>query len=543
VTNADIPGADIPASDISGAELRWDDAWRERTWSALAGPWDLVVVGGGIVGAGILRAAAHAGVRALLLERSDFASGTSSRSSQLVHGGLRYLAQGQVGLARSAVTERERLLRDAPGLVTPLDFLFPFYEGDRGKRLGYAGALTAYDALAGRRPRHGVSAPDFALLAPNVHPVEMIAGLRYQEAQTDDARLVLRVLREAVGGGASALNYAPVTSLLRGRRGVEGVRVHDDVTGRDTEVRATVVVNATGAWADNLRAEVGGRPKMRPLQGSHLVFAAARFPTSIGVNIAHPGDGRPITVSPWQGATLVGTTDLDQAEPLGADVSITAAEVDYLLEALAAPFRCLGLSRDDIVATWSGVRPTVSTGASTASRELRAHVVWDEDGLLTVTGGKLTTFRLIAHDALALAGRRLPALAAGDRRDPVLDPVEAVAEPAGVAGVAQRVAGRHGGEAAQVVAVAEPGELEPLVGTPVTAAELRWAARCEGVTHLDDLLLRRVRLGLVLPNGAAEIFPTVRRTCQQELGWTDARWGDEEAAYTALVARSHGVPG
>jgi len=325
------------------------------------------VVGGGIVGAGILRGAARAGVRAVLLERHDFAAGTSSRSSQLIHGGLRYLAQGQVGLARSAVTERERLLRDAPGLVTPIDFLFPFYEGDRGKRLAYAGALTVYDALAGRRSLRQVTAPDFALLAPNVHPLGMIGGLRYQEAHTDDARLVLHVLREAVGQGAQALNYTPVMSLLRGRNGVEGVHVRDELTGQETDVRATVVINATGAWADELRAEVGGQPKMRPLKGSHLVFPATRLPMSVGVNVAHPGDGRPITVTPWEGATVVGTTDLDHPKQLNDDVSITTAEVDYLLEALASPFRCLGLSRDDIVSTWSGVRPTIFTGAATAS--------------------------------------------------------------------------------------------------------------------------------------------------------------------------------
>ena len=526
---------------MTDSELRWDAGWRERTWSALGGPWDLVVVGGGIVGAGILRAAARTGVRALLLERRDFASGTSSRSSQLVHGGLRYLAQRQVGLARSAVSERERLLRDAPGLVTPLDFLFPFYEGERAKRLGYAAGLTAYDAMAGRRSPHMVSAPDFSLLSPGVHPQQLIGGLRYQEAQTDDARLVLRVLREAVSSGARALNYASVTSLLRGRDGVVGVGVHDEVTDRETEVGAKVVVNATGAWADELRAEVGGAPRMRPLKGSHLVFPAARFPVSIGVNIAHPDDGRPITVSPWQGATVVGTTDLDHPKSLDDDVSITASEVDYLLGALASPFRSLGLSPDDVVSTWSGVRPTVFTGAETASRELRAHVVWDEDGLLTVTGGKLTTFRVIAHDALHAAAARLPALAAAKHSDPAFDRTTAVVVDA--ADPAARLAGRHGAEAAAVVAVAEPGELSPLATTPISAAELRWAARSEGVAHLDDLLLRRVRLGLLLPEGGAELFPLVRRICQQELSWTDARWDGEQAAYVALIARSHSVPG
>jgi glycerol-3-phosphate dehydrogenase len=360
---------------------------------------------------------------------------------------------------------------------------------------------------------------------------------------------VLRVLREGVTSGGRALNYAGVTSLLRDRDGVCGVRVRDSVLDRDTEVRATVVVNATGAWADELRAQVGGAAKMRPLKGSHLVFPSSRFPTSIGVNVLHPADGRPITVAPWQGATLVGTTDIDQPKELGNDVAITATEVDYLLGALASPFRSLGLSRADIVSTWSGVRPTVSTGAATASRELRAHVVWDEDGLLTVTGGKLTTFRLIAQDALKTAARRLPALAVAAAKSVASDQRRAPADDSGSgfgsgsgSGSVARVSGRHGAEAPDVLAIAEPGELEPLAGTPVTAAELRWAARCEGVAHLDDLLLRRVRLGLLLPDGGAELFPLVRRICQQELSWTDERWELELAAYASLIARNHGTP-
>jgi glycerol-3-phosphate dehydrogenase len=357
------------------------------------------------------------------------------------------------------------------------------------------------------------------------------------------------VLREGVTSGGRALNYAPVTSLLRDRDGVCGVRVRDEVLDRETEVRGTVVVNATGAWADELRAQVGGAAKMRPLKGSHLVFPSSRFPTSIGVNVLHPADGRPITIAPWQGATLVGTTDIDQPKELGNDVAITAAEVDYLLGALASPFRSLGLSRTDIVSTWSGVRPTVSTGAATASRELRAHVVWDEDGLLTVTGGKLTTFRLIAQDALKAAARRLPRLAVAATKATASDQrrAEAASDQRWAAtdasGPVLRVSGRHGAEAADVLAVAEPGELEPLAGSPVTAAELRWAARWEGVNHLDDLLVRRVRLGLLLPDGGVELFPLVRRICQQELSWTDTRWDDEQASYTELIARSHSAPG
>ena len=197
---------------MTSSELRWDVGWRERTWASLTDPWDLIVVGGGIVGAGILRAAAASGVRAVLLERGDFASGTSSRSSQLVHGGLRYLAQGQVGLTRSAVIERDRLLRDAPGLVAPLDFLFPFYEGDRAKQFGYAAALTAYDVLARRRSMRRISAPDFALLSPSSHPLELIGGLRYREAQTDDAQA-----RNSPGNGTDEgeLHARVIGALIR----------------------------------------------------------------------------------------------------------------------------------------------------------------------------------------------------------------------------------------------------------------------------------------------------------------------------------------
>ena len=520
---------------------RWDQRWRQQTWSGLDRHWDLVVVGGGIVGAGILRLAASVGVRALLVEQGDFASGTSSRSSQLVHGGLRYLAQGQVGLTRSAVTERERLLRDAPGLVEPLDFLFPMYDGDRRKSLGYGAVLTAYDALARRHGRHGISAAELALLVPALHPLQLSSGLRYREAVTDDARLVLRVLRDAARHGGQVLNYAPALSLSRGKDGISGVRVRDALTGDEVDISATVVVNATGAWADALRAEVGGESRMRPLKGSHLVFASDRFPMSIGVNVPHPEDGRVISVAPWQGATVVGTTDLDHHEPLEREITVTDAEVDYLMRALDQPFRSLGLTRADIVSTWSGVRPTVSTGAANASRELRSHVVWDEDGLLTVTGGKLTTFRAIAKDAVAHAAARLPALAAARSVGPALDVPAKPAQLGREGGPVARIRGRHGAEARSVIAAAEASELEPLAGTPVTLAEIRWAARSEAVIHLDDLMLRRARLGLLVPDGGARFLPLVRMICQAELSWDDTRWAQEEAAYTALMARAHSL--
>lgn len=494
-------------------EPRWDAAWRERSWSGLAGRWDVVVVGGGIVGAGIARLVARSGVRVALLERQDFASGTSSRSSQQVHGGLRYLAQGRLALARSAVTERERLLAEAPGLVHRVGVVFPVHAGERARELRYAAALTAYDALAGRRGRHRTSAQELTFLVPELDRDRLAGGLRYTEGVTDDARLVVAVLQEAARHGATVLNYAGVTGLLRTGERVIGVAVRDALTGSEVEVRATVVVNATGAWADALRAEVGGTPRMRPLRGSHLVVPGWRFPSSTGVNVRHPQDGRQVSVMPWLGATVVGTTDLAHEAGLD-DVSVTPAEVDYLLGAVCGPFRSLGLTRDDVIATWSGVRPTVGTGAVDGPHELRDHVVWAESGLLTVTGGKLTTFRAIARDAVAAAAAIVPGLRVDDSA-PLFSPGQA--------------------------AGATVGEQEPLAGTPFTVEDLRWSARVEAVQHLDDLLLRRTRLGLLLPRGGEEVLDVARAVCHQELGWDDERWAREVTRYRGVVRR-HGVP-
>lgn len=497
--------------------LRWDAAWRERSWSALPGPWDVVVVGGGVVGAGVARLAARSGARVVLLERADFASGTSSRSSQQVHGGLRYLAQGRLALARSAVTERERLLAEAPGLVHRVGVVLPLHAGERVRRMRYEAALGTYDALAGRAGRHRVDARRLAFLVPELDRAGSAGGVSYTEGVTDDARLVLAVLQEAVRNGATVLNHAPVTGLLRAAGEVAGVTARDAPTGREVEVRAGVVVNATGAWADRLRAEVGGAPRMRPLRGSHLVVPGWRFPSSTVVNVRHPGDGRPVSVTPWLGSTVVGTTDVAHEDDLD-DVAVTAVEVDYLLEAVSGPFRSLGLVRGDVVATWSGVRPTVRTGAVDGPHELRDHVVWDEHGLLTVTGGKLTTFRAIARDAVdAVAGRL------GLRVDDTA-PLFSAAPTAATA--AARGTGR-----------------EHLAGTPFTSGDVRRAAGTEAVQHLDDLMLRRTRLGLLLPHGGEEVLEQVRTVCRQELGWGERRWAREVAAYRDTVRRRHAVPG
>lgn len=513
------------------SSLRWDAAWRERTWAGLDQPWDLIVVGGGITGAGIARAAARVGLRPLLLEQEDFGWGASSRSSQLVHGGLRYLARGQLRTAARAVSERERLLREVPELVTSLPFLVPMHRGELGRQVGYRSAIAVYEALAGRVRPPAVGAAELALLAPPVARERLSGGLRYGEGRTDDARLVMRVLREAVAGGAVALNAARVTGLVHRGGRVTGVCVSDRLTGRTGELSAPVVVNATGSWSDVLRRQVAGAPRMRPVRGSHLLFPRWRLPLSIGVNVRSPRDGRHVSVVPWEGATLVGTTDLDHTGDLADEPAITGDEVSYLLECLTGTFPSLGLGAADVLSTWSGVRPVVSGRAARSRDERREHVVWDEQGLLTATGGKLTTFQALARDVLTAAAPRLP-------RAGRAVPVSQVPAP----GASARVAGRFAAEAAELVATARQGEAEPVGESRTTWAELRWSARCEAVTSLADLMLRRTRVGLLLPRGGQQVLADVGVVCREELGWDGARWERERAAYVEPVRRCYAVP-
>lgn len=527
----------------------WGKNWRNEAWSRLDQPWDVIVIGGGITGAGILRQAVRLGLRTLLVEQRDFAWGTSSRSSKLVHGGLRYLKEARLHLTRASVHERKRLLQEGPGLIDPLGFLLATYKGDRPGRWTYSAGLSVYDLLALQWSHRHYSADDFQMLAPHIRRAGLRGGFRYGDAQTDDARLVLRLIREAVADGGLALNYVAAEEVLRDGGQVVGVRLRDAEANRSSSPHRTanicgqVVVNATGAWADRLREQVGAEPRIRPLRGSHLIFPAWRLPVAQAVSFLHPVDRRPVFIFPWEGITLVGTTDVDHTRPLDDEPRISPEEVAYLMAAVEAQFPALSLTLDDVISTFAGVRPVIGTGEKDPSRESRDHVVWEENGLLTVTGGKLTTFRLIALDALKAVRSRLPDLLPLNDRGPVFDPVVDLPGAEHLDKAARRrLLGRYGAEAPALVAAARPGELEPIPGTQTLWAELRWAARAEGVVHLDDLLLRRVRLGHLLPEGGKESLPRIRAICQPELGWDEARWQAEEVAYLDLWHTCYSLP-
>jgi glycerol-3-phosphate dehydrogenase len=535
----DAPGVELwRVRKINSNEaLMWTQGWREKLWSQLDREFDLIVIGGGITGAGILREASRAGLRAVLFEQGDFASGTSSRSSKLVHGGLRYLKNAQIKLTFESVHEREHLLKEGRGLVTPLPFIMANFRGDKTPGWVFGIGLTVYDIMALKWTHAPYSPSGLRALIPQLTSPAMVSGYRYFDAQTDDARLVLRVVQEAGQEGALALNYARVESLLKTRGRVCGVAVRDlaDESGRTVEVRARVVISATGAWADNLRAQVQGRPRMRVLRGSHIFLPQSKLPLNRAVTFLHPRDSRPVFILPWEGVTLVGTTDVDHAVAPSTDLHISEDEAAYLMESVTHTFPGLGLSLEDVQSTMAGIRAVVNTGKVDPSRESREYVLWNESGLLTVSGGKLTTFRLMAQKALRAIRYVLPEHSHLGSDERVLDPLLPESTICDVPpDLRLRLMGRYGAQACSLVGAALPGELACIGSSPSLWAELRWAARSEGVVHLDDLLARRVRLNINLPDGGLKELEQVRQVVQPELGWSDERWENEAARYRAL---------
>jgi glycerol-3-phosphate dehydrogenase len=502
--------------------------------------WDLVVIGGGISGAGVAQQAARRGWSVLLVEQRDFAWGTSSRSSKLVHGGLRYLKEGDLKTTLHSVRERQRLLREAPGLIEPQSFLFADCPGRKPGRWLMQAGLTVYDLMAGQRSHFYADLATTQALAPGLAPPGLRGALVFQDAKTDDARLVWRVLLEAQRDGAVLLNYAAAHSLQTAQGRVTGLVVQDVATREQVTVQARAVVNATGAWADRLRAGVGAAPLLRPLRGSHLVLPFWRLPVAQSISFMHPKDGRPVFFYPWEGATLVGTTDLDHKADLDAEASITPAEVAYLLDAVNDQFPAAQITANDISACYAGVRPVIDDGQQDASKATRDHVVRDESGLITLAGGKLTTFRLMAQDALALAAPHTGKAFAKD--DAALFSPAPALNARWSPAVRQRLAARYGTYAAEWSQEASDDDLHTIPGTHTLWLELAIAARFEAVQHLDDLLLRRTRLGILLPRGGLDHLPRIRQLCAPHLAWDEARWEREVERYCALIAAHYQPP-
>lgn len=498
--------------------------------------WDVVVVGGGITGAGIFRQAVHQGHKTLLVEQKDFAWGTSSRSSKLVHGGLRYLKEGKVGLVRDSVRERQNLMEELPGLVNSLSFLVPDYKGQFPPSVLLKTALAMYDALGKQWQHQWFDRDEFLLRAPHLRREGLNGGARFADAQVDDARLVLRTLLEGEAEGGVILNYTKAGEPRReGERTVLTLQDGE----QSTEVSARVVFNATGAWADRLQQNSPHR--IRPLRGCHITFSAWRLPLPCAYSFSHPVDRRPMFLIPWEGAVFCGTTDLDHDHDLNLEPRISEAELHYLLHGINFAVPHLHLELEDLTGSWAGVRPVLSGGKDVdPSQETRDHAVWVKDGVVSMTGGKLTTFRLMAQEALAAAAGflRLPA-----RHDLFRFQPAEVQDPRIQRAELRRLSGRYGARAQELLSATKEADLETIPGTLIKWCELRWAARHEKVRHLDDLLLRRTRWGFVLPQGGSQYLGRLETVAREELGWTRERWEAEVASYLELWRAAYSVEG
>jgi glycerol-3-phosphate dehydrogenase len=532
---------------------------RETAVGALAADrFDVVVIGGGITGAGVALDAASRGMTVALVERRDFASGTSSRSTKLVHGGLRYVSGLHLGLVRESLLERELMLRLAPRLVRRLPIVVPAMEGRRARR-GLGVALTVYDLLAfdrsGSPDRHRTIAGDEVVaLVPALAARAPRSGYLYHDCQVDDARLVLTVLGEAERWGAVCANRLEAEHLVEHRGRVAGVGVRDAEGGGTFTIACTAVVNATGAWADQaFRRELqsdAAMPVLRPSRGTHMTLRREDLQLD-GAGVVIPsGRARHISVLPWMGVVLVGATDDDHEGDVD-DLRPLEEDIDYLLDAVNSYFDT-GLEPGDVAGAFAGARPLIAAGGRRSVNVPRkAELHESPGGLITITGGKLTTWRRMAKRAVDRVAdrheRRAPCrtyeIPLGERQDPgELPRTEGVPTDA-----YSHLADRYGPDAHEVLAIAasDPQMARPLVaGHPDVVAEAAFAARHEQARSVGDVLLRRTRLGMLAGREVCEPITTVASRVAEamapELGWDGRRTRDQVAAWEA-EARAEGI--
>jgi glycerol-3-phosphate dehydrogenase len=561
VTATALPPA--PATRGRAADPR---AARAQSLAALeAEPFDLLVVGGGITGAGVARDAARRGLRVALIEGDDFASGTSSRSSRLVHGGVRYLEHGHLGLVFEASRERRILLRTAPHLVRPLAFTWPVYRGARVPRWKLVAGLALYDALALFRnvALHRPLGPASVRAAePALADDGLVGGARYWDAATDDARLTLATALDAAAAGAVVVNHAAVRTLTpRGPDGLARVGVEDLLGGARPTARAHVVVNAAGPWADRVRrlVEPGAPDAVLGAKGVHVAVPAARVGNRGAVTLLSPLDGRVLFALPAGPCTILGTTETP-AERGPDEVRATAADVAYLLRSANHFFPSARLTRDDVVSAWAGIRPLAASaraggrdaGTGSASRE---HVIErDARGLVTVSGGKLTTYRAMAAQIVEAALSLLPdpgprrgadtdtrPLPGGDLAD---DEMAQARRTIGDDAIASRLVQAHGTRWREPWAIAarEPSLASRLVPSlPYIGAELVYAARCELACTLADLLVRRTPIAFETRDAGREVARAAAPIVAPVLGWDAAAVRRAIAEYDRESERLFGI--
>lgn len=523
---------------------------REDLMARAAAPADVIVVGGGINGAGIALDAASRGLRTVLLERDDLAVGTSSRSSKLIHGGLRYLEHLQFGLVREALAERHLLsTRLAPHLVHIERFTVPVF-GGRWQTPYFATGLALYDLLGGRKAgRFSHLTHSQALAeAPTLHRAGLRGAFQYSDGVFDDARLVVAAARSAATLGATILTRCEVIEPIRAGASVEGVRVLDRLSGENRDLKARVVIDATGVFD----FEPGGEDSLRPSRGTHLVIPRSRIPLKGGLTLRVPG--RLVFVIPWGANWLVGTTDVPHSG--GTDrPTATREEVSYLLSSLAEALD-VHLTLDDVLATFAGIRPLVGGGEDTSLLSREESIEEREPGLVTVRGGKYTTYRRVAERAVDFTSSRLGGIPPSPtKRIPLVGAappgvLSKLGEELGLAtslddSKGKHLVARYGCEAFEVALIAASADMaEPLVqGLPYLRAEAAWAVKREYALSIDDVLARRSRIAIEDPDHGMSAAEFVAGLLAEELGWGPDQRANAVEEYRKSSAIEYGVPG
>jgi glycerol-3-phosphate dehydrogenase len=511
---------------------------RDELVEQLDGDFDVLIVGGGATGLGTAVDAVTRGYRTALVEASDFAKATSSRSTKLVHGGVRYLEKGDIGLVREALHERSNLRRNAPHLVDQLGFVLPLYRWHEGPY--YFTGLKAYDLLAGKSnfpASRYLSRKATLERVPDLRSSGLHGSIMYYDGQFDDARLALTLARTALDHGATVLNYVRALRFVYAGGRAAGAVVRDTETGREYEVRAKVVVNATGIFVDELRKldDPAAVPVLSHSRGSHVVFARDRFRGDDALLVPKTRDGRVLFAVPWHGHVVVGTTDIP-VETTELDVSPTRAEVDFIISEVNRYLE-RPVARKDALAAFAGLRPLVSGKAATTAKLSREHFIEvSQSGIVTITGGKWTTYRKMAEDTMDTAART-GGLTASPSRTATLPLHGSPGETAHPSDVGY---GSYGRDREQLLALerADPTLSAALDSRlPYTRAEVVFAARSEMARTVDDVLARRTRalfLDIEATRAAAREVATLLAA---ELG-RDATWQTEQlAAFEGIVAQ------
>ena len=525
--------------------------------------FDVVVIGGGITGVGCALDAASRGLRVALIERDDFASGTSSKSSKLVHGGIRYLQQGDIRLVYEALAERQILRRNAPHLVKVLPFLIPIFstKGVVNRKLARAmgTAMWMYDLTGGLRigkMHKRVSKKQALEWFPTLPADKLMPSYLYYDAEADDARLVVTVARTAaLRFDATLVNRTEVVDLQKDSNGnVNGVTVKAD--GRTFTVSAKAVVNAAGVWSDDVRAldEAEHPRSIRPAKGVHITVPWSKVRNTVAAVIPVPGDKRSVFVVPWGQFTFVGTTDTDYTGPID-DPQCNENDVEYLLRALNGSITET-VTTDDILGTWAGLRPLVAdpeASGRTADLSRRHKVRRSDSGVVTITGGKLTTYREMAADTIdevlseVLDADRITRFRRRSKTkhikihgangyEDLVDSADTISPLGG--DQVRRLADRYGSDATTVLAIAESDQslAEPLVpGLHYLRAEAIFAVRYEMATTVDDILSRRTRARLETRDASADAAAAVAALLAPELGWDEAEQARQVADYRARI--------